>query len=304
MPQYKKYITAFYNPNMVPQESILGNFSQSPYKPKLFMDYITSKPLLRSIRIESNFPPFTEADFLIAHTKEYVNAVFNGIKPLCESNNLNWSNDFAKSLLYTNSSLYHAIKNSLENPGEICFSPTSGFHHAKPTEGMGFCTFSGQVIASIKLWREYKMRGVYLDLDGHYGNSIEDSREMFDEINDAVPIGCNYNPKGRRKSYLEDLESYLQKLKTMLMNEEVHYIVHCKGADSHKDDDMMGQLTTAQWLKASKLVYNFVSEVSASRNKLVPLTICLFGGYRDDCYNKVLELHYKDLLACKNVLLK
>ena len=81
----------------------------------------------------------------------------------------------------------------------LTFSPTSGFHHARPEGGSGFCTFSGQVIASLKIYEEKKLVGAYLDLDGHYGNSIEDSRKLFpllllqekNEADSAIKINLN-----------------------------------------------------------------------------------------------------------------
>ena len=77
---------------------------------------------------------------------------------------------------YTNASLYHAIEHAVAHPEQVALSSTSGFHHARPTGGGGFCTFSGQVIAAVKIYREHRLVGAHVDLDGHFGNSIEDSQ--------------------------------------------------------------------------------------------------------------------------------
>lgn len=294
-------IVTFYNSKMALDEVVKENYSMSPNKPKLFIEFLKNKKFDKHLEIVSNFEPFNEIDFEIAHTKEYVNAVFNGVKPKCESSGLKWSNNFLETLTYTNSSLYNAIKYSIQKPQNICLSPTSGFHHAKPNNGSAFCTFSGQVIASLKIYKEFGLSGAYLDLDGHYGNSIEDSRKFCNELNNATPIGCNINPIYTHKSYLQDLEFRLALLRERIIKNEIHYIVHCKGADSHYLDDMRGQLTTNEWLQASKIVYNFVKETSKTINKPIPLTICLFGGYRKKAFEKVLNLHYQDLQICKSI---
>lgn len=286
---------------MALNEFVEGNYSMSPNKPKLFMEYLKKKPLYNNIEIIDDYKPFGINDFLIAHTEQYVNAFFKGEKPLCESNGLKWSEQFAESVTYTNASLYNAIRTSVEKPEYICFSPTSGFHHARPKSGSAFCTFSGQVLSSIKVYRELGAKGAYIDLDGHFGNSIEDSREFVKDLNNAIPLGCNINPSFDKQAYLKDLEIKLEELKQKIVSNEVNYVVHCKGADSHELDDMRGQLNTKQWLQASEMVYSFIENTSKLINKPVPLTICLFGGYRRHEYNKVLALHYKDLEICKSI---
>ncbi|MEZ6120508.1 MAG: hypothetical protein R3C28_28575 [Pirellulaceae bacterium] len=39
------------------------------------------------------------------------------------------------------------------------------------------------------------------------------------------------------------------------MNDEIHYVVFCHGADSHQDDDLGGQCTTGEWLECSVMFY-------------------------------------------------
>jgi acetoin utilization deacetylase AcuC-like enzyme len=109
----------------------------------------------------------------MSHTKEYVEAMYKGLKPLCETNWLRRSKELITSLEYTNSSLYAAMYYASQNPNYITFSPIAGFHHSHPENGSGFCSFSGQVIASVKLYREFGIRTAWLDLDGHLGTSIE-----------------------------------------------------------------------------------------------------------------------------------
>ncbi len=171
-------ILTFYTEKMVPDYRV--GYSQSPQKPRLLMEKISELGYSSYFPIKRSFEPFKIEDFLLAHNVSYVDSFFNGIEPAASSNGLTWSPEFAETVRYTSSSLYHAIVSAVRD-GQITFSPTSGFHHATPSSGRGFCSFSGQVIASLKAYLAFGWIGAYVDLDGHFGNSIEDSREFVDE---------------------------------------------------------------------------------------------------------------------------
>ena len=205
---YKKKIKVFYNENMAVKNNV--GYSRSPEKPALLIKYLAEQNLLAEyFEIESTFQPFEREDFLIAHNEKYVDAFFSNKYPLCNSNGLDWSKEFAKSVTYTNSSLYHAIKSATQNPNQITFSPTSGFHHAMPTGGRSFCTFSGQVIASVKIYRELGKSVAWLDLDQHFGNSIGDSIDFVKDLSEAIPKGFNINPEGDNERYIKNLKTSL-----------------------------------------------------------------------------------------------
>ncbi len=207
-----------------------------------------------------------------------------------------------ESVRYTNASLYNAIKHAVLNPQNVSFSPTSGFHHASPTSGCGFCTFSGQVIASVKIYQELRLSGCYFDLDGHFGNSIEDSREFVPNLNKAVPRGCNINPSGRNETYMISLKKEFKKMEKKILNNEIHYIVWCHGADSHIDDDLGGQVDTKYWNLCSSKFYSWVKKLDKKLGRPIPVISSLFGGYRKKDYDAVLNLHISDLIACKRIL--
>jgi len=163
---------------MVPNDLGITTETPSPMKPKLLMDFFKKEGVDGYFNIVNDFESFENKEFYLAHEKEYVDGFFKGVEPYTSSYGLlgiDWSESFATSVRYTNSSLYHTIKKSIENPSEICLSPTSGFHHATPKQGALFCAFSGQVISAIKIFKEFGLKGSFIDLDGHFGNSIEDS---------------------------------------------------------------------------------------------------------------------------------
>lgn len=300
--RHKKIVT-FYTPKQVLQTGYLSNYSKSPKKPELLLKHIEDHGLLENFEIVDYFMPYTRFDFRVAHTTEYVENFFNGRKG-SESNGLTWSKEFADTVRYTNASLYNAIRNSIINPEEVSFSPTSGFHHARPTGGSGFCTFSGQVIASVKLWRKYRVKGAYLDLDGHFGNSIEDSRYYVKDLNTAVPKGFNFNPSGKQKEYINDLVRFLATLKNSILKGDIDYVVWCHGADSHQDDQLGHQCSTENWVRCSTIFWTWVKEMDALLGRPLPVSCALFGGYRDDDYDSVLSLHTADFAECLNILLE
>lgn len=286
-------LVVYYKPEMALKVNVEENYSKSPMKPRLFIQYLLDKGWGDSMVIK-DFEPFGREDFLIAHTAEYVDAFLGNKKPLCESNGLKWTPEFAESVRYTNASLYYAIKHSIDNPLDLVLSPTSGFHHAKPHSGGGFCTFSGQVIASVKIYREREMSGAYLDLDGHFGNSIEDSRGFVKDLNKAIPLGCNINPTGVHGEYIKSLKNSLKSLEEMVLENKVHYVVWCHGADSHEEDPLGHQCTTEEWLQCSRIFYGWALNLYKKHGINLPVVVTLFGGYKKN-YEEVLELHYQDI---------
>ena len=300
--QHDPAIHLFYRPEQVLAVDIAENFSKSPQKPRLLLDFLSRRGLDRYFVRHDDWPSFQRQDFLLAHTPEYVDAFFAGRRPLCEPNRLAWSSQFADSVRYTNASLYHAIEHAVAHPEQVTFSPTSGFHHARPAAGSGFCTFSGQVIAAVKMFREHRVVGAHIDLDGHFGNSIEDSRTFVADLNQAIPLSCNINPGGDHTDYLDSLKEHLAALEGRLARNEVHYVVFAHGADSHEDDDLGRQCTTTEWLETSRLVYRMLDRVSQQLGRPVPLTLALFGGYRSDNYEAVLRLHTADLIRCLQIV--
>lgn len=293
-----KRITLFYHPKQVLPSRDFANGSRSPEKAKLLISSLERHDLIDHFTIVKDYQPFGKDDFKLAHTANYVDEFFSGKGKLARSNCLEWSEEFVESVCYSNANLYWSIRNCIDQPSQITLSPTSGFHHARPDRGQDYCTFSGQVIAATKLYRECGAVGAFLDLDAHFGNSIEDSRSFVSDLNLAIPLGCNINPEGTGSAYVIDLVNELAKLKQRIQRSEVHYVVWCHGADSHVDDDTHGQCTTEEWLHCSRIFYKWLNEVDKMLGRPLPTASALFGGYRRQNYRAVLDLHISDLLVC------
>ncbi len=276
-------------------------FSRSPQKPSLLIKKIKQNGYVKMLEIEGKFEPISRKDLLIAHTEEYVNNVLNK-KGNYASNMLDWSQELINSLYYTTASLYHAKRYAIQNPETVCFAPVSGMHHAEPARGGGFCTFSGQVISAIKIYQEFGKSCAYFDLDGHFGNSIEDTRDFNPLLDLAIPVGCNINPDDENDYYVAEFETGLAHVKEQILANKVHYVVFAHGADSHVEDDLVGQCDTVHWILCAEIFAKWVNEVSTEIKKPLPVVLTLFGGYRKDNYDAVLDLHTKSLLVCSNII--
>jgi acetoin utilization deacetylase AcuC-like enzyme len=304
MKKRSKRILTFYTEHQVCFDNIqTASFSKSPLKPYLLMQRMKKKELTSAFRFQSNFQPLSKQDFELAHTETYVHNFFNG-EGNYRSNSLPWSKNLVHSVGFTNASLYEAKKHALLHPQTLCFAPISGMHHAQPERGSGFCTFSGQVISAIKLYEEFGVSGAYFDLDGHYGNSIEDSRWFNSAIELAIPKGCNVNPTGTNESYVASFQKGLEHVGELIKAGKLHYVVFAHGADSHEDDDIGGGCDTKHWLLCAQLFSEWVNEISIAIGKPLPVTLALFGGYRSDNFESVLDLHLKSLMTCARIICK
>ena len=293
-----KKIKTFYTEKQVCFDAIKDqSFSQSPLKPYLLMNRIKESDFMDAFEIVADFSPFKREDFLMAHTEEYVANVFNK-EGNYRSNSLPWSENLVESLTYTNAALYNAMRYAYLNPAELCFAPISGMHHAMPNSGCGFCTFSGQVISSIKLYEEFGAVGAWLDLDGHFGNSIEDTRAFNPLVDKAIPEYCNVNPQGYEESYVENFVMHLALISEKIKCGKVHYVVFAHGADSHIEDDLGGYCGTKNWIKCAERFSEWVNKIEEEIGRPLPVTMVLFGGYRKQDYNAVLDLHISSLKTC------
>ncbi len=63
--------------------------------------------------------------------------------------------------------------------GHVVFHPSGGTHHGRPDRASGFCYLNDPVFAVMDLLRHGKNQVMYLDLDAHHGDGVEDA--FFEE---------------------------------------------------------------------------------------------------------------------------
>jgi acetoin utilization protein AcuC len=59
--------------------------------------------------------------------------------------------------------------------GRIAFHPAGGTHHGRPDRASGFCYFNDPVFAILRLLKSGLERVVYVDLDAHHGDGVQDA---------------------------------------------------------------------------------------------------------------------------------
>ena len=59
--------------------------------------------------------------------------------------------------------------------GYLVFHPSGGTHHGRPNRASGFCYFNDPVFAISRLLQLGRDRVLYLDLDAHHGDGVEDA---------------------------------------------------------------------------------------------------------------------------------
>ena len=59
--------------------------------------------------------------------------------------------------------------------GKIAFHPAGGTHHGRPDRASGFCYFNDPVFAVLRLLQGGLARILYVDLDAHHGDGVQDA---------------------------------------------------------------------------------------------------------------------------------
>lgn len=299
LPVYEPVVTVVYDPTIV--APVRQGYSRSPLKPALWLRHVRTTALADTIALDAGFGPVDRADLALAHTERYIDAFMRGTpRALAASADNGWSPGYRDSVLAKVGALVAACHRAVDHPSRIVVCPTSGDHHAQPDRGAGFCPIAGQVIAARRLLASRDVATAWVDLDQHFGNAIPDAIAWDSQIERAVPIAIN--PRGTGTAYLTDLRQKLEVLEHAVVRGEVGLVCVGHGADSHEWDQLGGAVTTAQWVAAAALTYAAVGRAAAALGRCVPVVTSFFGGYRDDDYTSVLELHTADVATALDTL--
>ncbi|CEQ39302.1 SPOSA6832_00829, partial [Sporobolomyces salmonicolor] len=99
-----------------------------------------------------------------------------------------------------------AARRLIDAKADICVNWAGGLHHAKKREASGFCYINDIVLAILELLR-YHQRVLYIDIDVHHGDGVEEAfyttdRVMtasFHKYGDFFPGTGALNDKGKGK---------------------------------------------------------------------------------------------------------
>jgi acetoin utilization protein AcuC len=171
--------------------------------------------------------------------------------------------------------------------GRVIFHPSGGTHHGRPDKASGFCYFNDPVFCIRTLLREGQERVLYLDLDAHHGDGVENAfvaepRVMTVSVHEAdrwpysgaaddrrdggarnLPV-----PKGVNDSELEYLMEHA--IMPLVESFSPDAFVLCCGADCLAGDPLSGMLLS------NVALWESVEQVTALRK---PTVILGGGGY-------------------------
>jgi acetoin utilization deacetylase AcuC-like enzyme len=270
-------LKVFYSEEMVSDSYVRA--SPSDRKPKAVAEALLSK----GWPVELVAPePTPVSDVYKVHDPGFVDDVLwlrrpNGFGSYAPS--------VARSVLYTSGACHGSALVALKEG--ISASLTSGFHHAGPRAGRGFCTFNGLMITAVLLLEGARVRRLaVLDCDYHYGDGTQ-------AIIDAQGLGDRvlHISLGRPFRTVEQAGEYLQTITALRATFEAFapdLIIYQAGADVHVDDPFGGLLTTEQMRQRDRTVFVIARDLS------IPVTWNLAGGYQveaDGTIPRVVQLH-------------
>ena len=261
--------------------------------------------------------PVHEDDLLRVHSRQYVQAVRTG-KPreLAESQKFPWSPELFRSVCLTAGGVIAASREALKSG--IGAAIASGFHHAGPNRGEGFCTFNGLVVAAEHLRGLGAVQSVaVLDLDLHYGNgtaslvstrpwmralSIYGSDYADNHAYKDVSIlrhadGLNHRsvplpPCCTRTQLLATLQAQLPWL---ISNGCPDLLLFQAGADPFREDPYSPlSLEIDDLRERDRMVFRFAWEHG------IPTAWVLAGGYTTDL-SKVVTIHVNTFRAAREI---
>ncbi len=132
-----------------------------------------------------------ESDLLTFHNKDYVEAVksFSRGQRLADALRFNFSDCGDNPIypeMYDVSALIvggtlKAAQLVADGEADAAFNPSGGGHHAMPGHASGFCIFNDIVIA-IKHLLSRGLRVVYIDIDAHHGDGVQDAFYDTDRV--------------------------------------------------------------------------------------------------------------------------
>ena len=170
--------------------------------------------------------------------------------------------------------------------GGVTFHPSGGTHHGRPDRASGFCYFNDPVFAIRTLLEAGRERVLYIDLDAHHGDGVEEAffgeeRVTTLSIHEerrwpfsgtrSYPATGNYNlpvPKGYNDSEFRFLFDHA--LLPLIGHRQPDALVLCCGADCLDGDPLSGMALS------NVVLWDAVCELLALR---LPMVILGGGGY-------------------------
>ncbi len=260
------------------------SYSPSAAKPARVMDSWKRLNIPLDVRIPA---AATSEQLKRAHDPAYV----DGVLSLRRENGFgNRNAEVAASLPHTSGAMLAAARAAISNR-RVAVAPVSGFHHAKYSEGGGYCTFNGLIVAALAIVDAKLARRVgILDCDHHYGDGTHDIIRRLD-----LAHCIQHDTVGAREFTVDQAEPFLQSLgRRVGAFADCDVLLYQAGADPHVDDPLGGWLTSAQLVRRDRIVFEAAAIIG------LPVAWNLAGGYQEPL-RRVLDIHDHTLRECWRV---
>ena len=226
------------------------------------------------------------ASLLLAHTPEYLDAVFSGTLSEPEQRRLGFS--WSEALVArSRASVFGTVAAARAALREgVAGNLAGGTHHAHADRGTGFCVFNDIAIAARTLQREGLIdRALVVDLDVHQGDGTAAIFAGDESVFTFSMHGARNFPFHKQRSsldveladgcgdseYIATLEGHLQ---AVLDRARPDVLFFQAGVDP-LEHDLLGRLKLTR--TGLRLRDRIVA--SASRDRGIPLVLTLGGGY-------------------------
>jgi len=223
---------------------------------------------------------------LLAHTPEYLDAVFSGTLSEPEQRRLgfSWSEALVARSRASVFGTVAAARAALRDG--VAGNLAGGTHHAHADRGTGFCVFNDIAVAARMLQREGLIeRAAVVDLDVHQGDGTAAIFAGDDSVFTFSMHGAKNFPFRKQRSsldveladgcgdseYIAALEEHLE---TVLDRARPDVLFFQAGVDP-LEHDLLGRLKLTR--TGLRLRDRIVA--SASRDRGIPLVLTLGGGY-------------------------
>lgn len=224
--------------------------------------------------------PLKESQLLLAHTRDYVEAVRSGDpRSLAESQGFGWNSNTWDSVVASNGGVLSAARAALTDG--VAGSLSSGLHHAKPGRGEGFCTFNGLVVAAKALLAEGAVSSVLIiDLDAHCGGGTAqmitgDPRIV--QVDVAVdPYDCYDSTPTSTLIDVFSADDYLPSIRSVLPPDaSFDLCLYNAGMDPHERCDIggLGGIDADTLGRRERMIFDWC------RQRGIPIAFALAGGY-------------------------
>jgi acetoin utilization deacetylase AcuC-like enzyme len=214
------------------------------------------------------------------HDPEYVQAVMNG-EPhgKAGSSGLAWHPGRFREVHISTSAVVAAVLHALANRANAgCTS--SGLHHARASEGAGFCTFNGLAIAAIKAVEAGAKRVLILDLDAHCGGgtaSLIEGLAGIEQVDVSVSAFDRYTNTPNARLYMARGDNYLEvisdALAAIIDPESIDVVIYNAGMDPHELAGGTSGIDADVLAERERMVFEWAN------GRGIPVAFTLAGGY-------------------------